>query len=130
MNKQERRSYGKNKKKREPIPRHFKSIEEASEFWDTHSLADYWDLTREVKFDVDIQRRVFLTALEPNLAKRLTHAARRRGVSTETLVNVWLSEKLAANEMDEMARDPDIQRENKAIAREFAVAEQDGLKDR
>jgi len=33
-----------NKKKREPIPRHFKSIEEASEFWDTHSLADYWDL--------------------------------------------------------------------------------------
>jgi len=87
-------------------------------------------LTREVKFDVDIQRRVFLTALEPNLAKRLTHAARRRGVSTETLVNVWLSEKLAANEMDEMARDPDIQRENKAIAREFAVAEQDGLKDR
>ena len=110
----------KSKKKREPIPRHFKSIEEAGEFWDTHSLADYWDLTREVKFEVDIQRRVFLTALESNLAKRLTDAARRQGVSTETLINVWLSEKLAASELQDMANDPDIQRENKAIEREFA----------
>lgn len=117
----------KSKKKREPIPRHFKSIAEAGEFWDTHSLSDYWDLTREVEFDVDIQHRVFLTALEPNLAKRLTSAARRQGVSTETLINVWLSEKLIESEMDEMSNDPDIQRENKAIAREFAVTERDGL---
>ena len=53
------------KKKRDPIPKHFKSIEEAAEFWDSHDLADYWDLTREAHFEVDIQRRVFLTALEP-----------------------------------------------------------------
>ncbi|GIL15369.1 MAG: hypothetical protein BroJett039_05420 [Chloroflexota bacterium] len=77
-------------------------------------------LAREVNFEVDIQRRTFLTALESNLAKRLTDVARRQGVSTETLVNVWLSEKLAENELDEMANDPDIQRENQAIEREFA----------
>lgn len=73
-----------------------------------------------MNFEVDIQRRTFLTALESNLAKRLTDVARRQGVSTETLVNVWLSEKLAENELDEMANDPDIQRENQAIEREFA----------
>jgi len=38
---------------------------------------------------------VFLTALEPELAKRLTECAHRQGVSTETLINVWLTEKLA-----------------------------------
>ncbi len=86
----------KNNKKRDPIPEHFKSIEEAAEFWDSHDLADYWDLTREVEFEVDIQRRVFLTALEPELAKKLTECARKQGVSTETLINVWLSERLAA----------------------------------
>jgi len=44
---------------------------------------------------VDIQRRVFLTALEPELAKKLTAHARKQGVSTETLINVRLTEKLA-----------------------------------
>lgn len=82
------------KKERDPIPEHFKGIEEAAEFWDTHDLGDYWDLTREAAFEVDIQRRLFLTALEPGLAKKLTDRARSQGVSTETLINVWLSEKL------------------------------------
>lgn len=59
-------------------------------------MTDYWDLTREADFEVDIQRRVFLTALEPELAKKLTAYAHRQGVSTETLINVWLTEKVAA----------------------------------
>lgn len=83
-----------NEVKRDPIPKHFGSVEEAAEFWDSHDLADYWDLTREAHFEVDIQRRAFLTALEPQLAKRLTDLARKQGVSTETLINVWLTEKL------------------------------------
>jgi hypothetical protein len=87
-------------KKREPIPQHFKSVAEAAEFWDRHDLADYWDLTREVSFEVDIQRRVFLTALAPGLAKKLTDCARKQGVSTETLINVWLTEKLTAATQD------------------------------
>jgi hypothetical protein len=86
----------KSSKKREPIPQHFKSVAEAAEFWDTHDLADYWDATREVKLEVDLRRRVFLTALEPELAKRLVACARKHGVSTETLINVWLTEKLTA----------------------------------
>ncbi|MBM3134293.1 MAG: hypothetical protein FJZ89_03205 [Chloroflexi bacterium] len=81
-------------KKRDPIPKHFKSIEEAAEFWDSHDLADYWDLTQEVRFEVDIQRRVFLTAIEPALAKKLTVLAHKQGISTETLINVWLTEKV------------------------------------
>jgi CopG antitoxin of type II toxin-antitoxin system len=82
-------------KKREPIPPHFQSVAEAAEFWDSHDLTDYWNLTREASFEVDIQRRVFLTALEPRLAKKLTECARKQGVSTETLINVWLAEKVA-----------------------------------
>jgi hypothetical protein len=51
------------KTERDPVPEHFKTVEEAAEFWDGHDLGDYWDLTRPAEFDVDIQRRVFLTAL-------------------------------------------------------------------
>jgi predicted HicB family RNase H-like nuclease len=70
-------------------------MSEAAEFWDTHDLTDYWDQTREVRFEVDIRRRTFLTALTPELAKKLTECARKQGVSTETLINVWLTEKVA-----------------------------------
>jgi len=28
------------------------SLEEIAEFWDTHSLADYWDQTHEFEFEV------------------------------------------------------------------------------
>lgn len=84
----------KNNEQPEPIPDHFKNIEEAGEFWDTHDLGDYWDMTREAHFEADIERRVFLTALEPQLAKRLSDYAHKQGVSTETIVNLWLGEKL------------------------------------
>ncbi|HSL83135.1 MAG TPA: CopG family antitoxin [Thermoanaerobaculia bacterium] len=81
---------------REPIPEQFSSIQEAGEFWDTHDLTDYEDQTREADFEVDLRRRVFLTALEPELAKKVAAYAHRQGISTETLVNLWLGEKLAA----------------------------------
>lgn len=51
-------------------------------------------MTSKADLEVDIQRRHFLTALELELAKKLTDCARKQGVSTETLINVWLSEKL------------------------------------
>ena len=86
----------KNSKKRDPIPRHFKGIEKAARFWDTHDLTDYWDQTKEAHFEVYLQRRLFLTPLEPELAKQLVVCARKQGVSTETLINVWLTEKLTA----------------------------------
>lgn len=78
------------------MPDRFSSVAEAAEFWDAQDLANYTDQTREVEFDIDLKRRTFLTALEPELAKRMSTYAEQRGVSTETLVNVWLSEKLTA----------------------------------
>lgn len=83
-------------KSQPPIPERFTSAAEAAEFWDAQDLASYADQTREVQFEVDLQRRTFLTALEPELAKKVSNYAEQRGVSTETLVNVWLSEKLTA----------------------------------
>ena len=88
-------------KRKDVMPEHFGSIEEAADFWDSHDLADYWNLTRKADFEVDIRRRVFLTALEPELAKKVADCARRQGISTETLINLWLSEKLASAVKDD-----------------------------
>jgi hypothetical protein len=76
------------------LPR-FKSLDELVEFFDENDLGDYLDEMPEAHFEVDLQRRVFLTALEPELARKLGEYARKRGISSQTLINLWLSEKLA-----------------------------------
>jgi hypothetical protein len=80
---------------REPIPEHFQSVAAAAEFWDSHDVADYDDLTQEAHFEVDLQRHRFLTALEPTLAQKVADHARQQGISTETLIHLWLAEKVA-----------------------------------
>ena len=42
-------------KKRDPMPPPDATPEEIGEFWDTHSLADYWDETEEVEFQVNLK---------------------------------------------------------------------------
>lgn len=78
----------------DPIPEQFATLEEAGEFWGSHDLADYWDSTEEIAFEVDLQSRRYLVAVDPELAKELTTVAHQRGLSTETLINLWLNEKL------------------------------------
>ncbi len=69
------------------------TLEETGEFWDSHSLGDYAKETTEVSFDVRAQRRRRIT-LDPDLYSRLETEARIRGLSSETLVNRWITEKL------------------------------------
>ena len=80
------------RKLRDPLPESFSSIEEAAEFWDTHSITDYWDQTHEVKgVKINLVRRHF--RVDAELARRIDRIAHQRGVSAETLVNLWLQEK-------------------------------------
>jgi hypothetical protein len=67
--------------------------EEIGEFWDSHSLADHWDETHEVQFEVRAKRRRRIT-LDPQVYAQLEAEARARGVLPETLVNLWLAERL------------------------------------
>ena len=70
-----------------------RTLEGIGDFWDEHSLADFWDQTHEVEFTVRARRRRRVT-LEPELYHRIEEQARARGVAPETLVNVWLVERL------------------------------------
>ena len=70
-----------------------RTLEEIADFWDTHSLADYWDQTHEVEFEVRASRRRRVT-LVPEVYARIEAQARERGILPETLVNLWLVEWL------------------------------------
>lgn len=77
-----------------PIP-DMKSDEEIAEFWDTHDLADYWDQTEPAEFTIepDAGQR-YLVAVDPDLLKQIQHVARKRGLATESLVNLFLAQRL------------------------------------
>ncbi len=83
-----------NRRGRDPLPTEFKSVQDLQDFWDTHSVADYDDLLEDVQFDVDLRSRSNFIAVETTLMKELVKRAHIMGVSTETLVNVWLSKQL------------------------------------
>lgn len=74
-----------------------RTLEEIADFWDTHSLDDYWDQTREAAFEVRAQHRRRI-ALDPDVYTRIAAQAHTRGILPETLVNLWLLERLQASE--------------------------------
>ena len=61
--------------------------------WDTHSLADHWDQTHEVEFEVRAKRRYRVTLI-PEVYAQLEGQASKLGILPETLVNLWLVERL------------------------------------
>ena len=70
------------------------SYQEIGEYWDAHDAGEIWDETEEVKFEVDLKSDVFYYAVETSLSSKLHSIAERRGVSAETLINLWLQEKV------------------------------------
>lgn len=70
------------------------SYQEMGEFWDSHDTTDYEDQTHEVEFEVDLKSEVTYLALEKTLSSRMRALAKQRGVSPETLLNLWVQEHL------------------------------------
>lgn len=65
------------------------SLEKIGEFWDTHDFTDFDTGAKDVDFDISCA-----VPLELDLFSSIEEHARKRGVKVETLVNVWLQQKL------------------------------------
>ena len=83
-----------NKKKIDPLPEKFQSLKEASDFWDSHSAADYWDESKEAIFEIELDEEPRYFILEREIARKLHQVARIEKVPAETLLNLWIQEKL------------------------------------
>ncbi len=64
--------------------------EKIGEFWDSHDFTDFDDATApDVEFEITCA-----VPIEAELFAALEKQARQRGVQLETLVNLWLQQKL------------------------------------
>jgi len=67
-----------------------KTLELIGEFWDTHDFTDFDTDAPDVTFNI-----VGAVPIEADLLASIEKHARLCGVSVETLVNLWLQQKLS-----------------------------------
>ena len=69
------------------------SLEAMGEFWYTHDFTKYDTDAPDVEFTISSS-----VSIEPDLLAAMEKQARLRGIGVETLVNLWLQEKLVEHD--------------------------------
>ncbi|MFZ2068683.1 MAG: BrnA antitoxin family protein [Xanthobacteraceae bacterium] len=85
-------------KKLKPIPR-FRNEAAERKFWETHDSTDYvdWSKARRVQFpNLKLSTAAISLRLPQGLLDRIKVAANRRDVPYQSLIKVWLAEKVDA----------------------------------
>ncbi len=83
-------------KKRKPIP-DFKSEVEERAFWETHDSSDYvgWNKAERARFaNLKPSTKAISLRLPVDLLEQIKIAANMRDVPYQSLIKVWLSEKI------------------------------------
>jgi predicted DNA binding CopG/RHH family protein len=84
------------RKKLKPIPR-FRNEAEERRFWETHDTTEYvdWSKARRVHFpNLKLSTTSISLRLPQGLLDRIKLAANKRDVPYQSLIKVWLAEKL------------------------------------
>jgi predicted DNA binding CopG/RHH family protein len=85
-------------KKLKPVPR-FRSEAEERAFWESHDTADYFDLSKaqRVRFpNLKLLTQSISLRLPQDVLERIKIAANKRDVPYQSLIKVWLAEKVDA----------------------------------
>ncbi len=82
---------------RDILPENFDTLEGLWKFWDTHSSADYEDVMESIEVEVDLSSSKVYCPVAKDVLNKVRAQARQQGVSTETLINLWLQERLCTS---------------------------------
>jgi len=83
-------------KRIDPLPDEFKSEDEAAEFWDTHSIADYEEFLEPADVVVDLKRRHYEIEVDEESFIALLDSARKQRKPVKQLASEIIKQKLAA----------------------------------
>jgi hypothetical protein len=84
-----------NKTTRDPLPETFFTFEQMAEFWDTHDITDYEEYLTPVETNVAAHpRHEYVIVLSDTLDAMLRKVQQKEGVPLNTLINLWVQEKL------------------------------------
>ena len=87
------------KKKLKPIPK-FRSEADERKFWESHDTTEYldWSKRQRVRFpNLKLSTTSISLRLPQDLLERIKIAANKRDVPYQSLIKVWLAEKVEAD---------------------------------
>ena len=87
---------GTDNKQIDSLPDNFITEDDASEFWDTHSITDYEKCLEPVEIEFDFKRRHFEIEIDEESFLALTATARKNDKKVKQLASEILKEKLKA----------------------------------
>jgi hypothetical protein len=77
------------------------TLEEITDFWDSHSPEDYPEQVYVVDAEFDLSDELNTAVqIDPDLMRKLHRIARSRQISTQTLVNLWLQEQISMRQAE------------------------------
>ncbi|MBP7962464.1 MAG: hypothetical protein KBG20_18515 [Caldilineaceae bacterium] len=77
------------------LPATFETLDEMANFWDTHDVTDFEEFLTPVDVTVALSpRHEYVITLSDSLDSLLQKVQKSEGVSLNTLVNLWVQEKL------------------------------------
>jgi predicted DNA binding CopG/RHH family protein len=79
----------------DPLPEEFRSEDEASEFWDRHSIADYEEFLEPADFEADIKRRHFEIEVDEESFEAVRSSARKQKKPVKQLASEILKRSLS-----------------------------------
>lgn len=70
------------------------SYQEMGQYWDQKDLDEIWEQTEPAEFSVNLQSEVNYYPIDSALSDKIRDLAKRHGVSPQTLLNLWVQERL------------------------------------
>ncbi|HSK74117.1 MAG TPA: CopG family antitoxin [Pyrinomonadaceae bacterium] len=74
----------------------FDSVDELIAFFDENDFGEFENDLPEAHFEVDLKKRRHFVGIDEEINKELTEIAAREKTSTESLINLWLKEKISS----------------------------------
>lgn len=69
----------------------FQSLAEESDYWEKHSIADFWDILEDVEFEIsDPPQDCLVLHLGQDSLKTLRKAAKEKNESIQNLAKHWI----------------------------------------
>ncbi len=67
---------------------------EMSEYWGKTDSSNFLKNSKSIHFDVEVVSEVTYYPIENSLEEKIRHIARKKGISSDALVNLWLQQKI------------------------------------
>ena len=71
-----------------------RSYTEIGDYWDKHDLGDYLGEDKKGEIRGGGRTRSYLLPIQKDLSEKIQSVAKKQGVSSDTLVNLWLEQKI------------------------------------